>query len=258
MTDDPTTPETPEMPDTSMPEAPDSTLRDSTLPDAPTASASANADADVNAAGPIAPESGGPSHTWMWIAGGLVAAVLAVFAVTSLTGGDDESSTPAGSSASAESQTYSGHGVTFNYPGDWQAFGPATFQVNSGNVLWSEAFGAEPGSSGTIVTEYVLQKDVGSVSGKELQAELQRLFDSTIEKANGELLQPLSPTTMNGLPAYQVSFTSVTGGVDLTTDMVLIFKDSQQWNIQCQYTAADQERVQPGCQEIWDTFAIEG
>jgi len=40
--------------------------------------------------------------------------------------------------------------------------------------------------------------------------------------------------------------------------MVLIFKESQQWNIQCQYTAADQERVQPGCQEIWDTFAIQG
>jgi hypothetical protein len=79
-----------------------------------------------------------------------------------------------------------------------------------------------------------------------------------VAQAGGELTRPISPTTVNGIPAYEVSFTSTTGGPDLTTDMVLVFDGTQQWNIQCQYAAADQPDVLPGCQQIWDSFTIEG
>lgn len=228
MTDEPTTPE----PTTPEPTEP-------TMPEPPT-------DAPV---GPV-DAAAGPSRTWIWIAGGLIAAVIAVFAVMSLTGGEDESSTTAGS--------YSDHGVSFDYPSDWQDFGPATFEVASGDVQWSESFGASAGSSGAIVTEYALKKDVGSVSEADLQAELDQLFTSTVAQANGELTQPLAPTTVNGLPGYQVSFTSTTGGLDLTTDMVLVFQGTQQWNIQCQYAAAEQQDVLPGCEQIWNSFTVGG
>jgi hypothetical protein len=200
---------------------------------------------------PATPDAKGPSRAWIWIAAAVVVALVAGLAVVSLTGGDD---TP----GSADDNHFSDHGVSFDYPSDWQDFGPASFQVNSGDVQWSESFGAQAGSNGAIVTEYALKKDVSSVSEAALQAELDRLFTSTVDQAGGQLTQPLSQTTVNGMPGYQVSFTSTTGGVDLTTDMVLVFQGNQQWNIQCQYAAADQQDVRPGCQQIWDTFTIEG
>jgi hypothetical protein len=237
MTDEPTTPE-PTDPPTTEP----------TMPEPPSD-------------GPMEPMAApaGPSRAWIWIAGGLIAAVVAVVAVVSLTGGNDESSTTAGSSSvSAEDGSFSGHGVSFDYPSDWQDFGPPTFQVASGDVQWSESFGASIGSSGAIVTEYALKKDVGSVSEADLQAELDQLFTSTVAQANGELIAPLAPTTVNGMPGYMVSFTSTTGGIDLTTDMVLIFQGTQQWNIQCQYTAEEQQSIRPGCEQIWNSFTVGG
>jgi len=194
---------------------------------------------------PMAPEAKGPSRTWIWVAGAVVAALVVGIAVISLTGGDEGAS------------HFSGHGVSFQYPVEWHDLGPASFQVNSGDVQWSESFGVEAGSSGAIVTEYALKKDVSSVSEAALQAELDRLFTSTVDQAGGELTQPISPTTINGIPGYQVSFTSTTGGTDLITDMVLVFQGTQQWNIQCQYTSRDRQDVEPGCRQIWDTFTIE-
>ncbi len=193
-----------------------------------------------------APPSG-PARTWVWIVAGVLALVLAIVAVRALTGGSTEGASH-----------FSGHGISFRYPVEWHDLGPASFEVNSGDVRWSESFGVEPGSNGTIVTEYALKKDVSSVSDAALQAELDRLFTSTVSQAGGELIEPLAPTTINGMPGYRVSFTSTTGGVDLTTDMVLVFQGLQQWNIQCQYVAADRQDVLPGCQQIWDTFTIEG
>ncbi len=204
-----------------------------------------------------APPRSGSSRTWVWIGAALLAVVVAVIAVLSLSGGDDGSST-AGQDVGGDDNRFSDHGVSFDYPSDWQDFGPATFQVNSGDVQWSESFGAQAGSSGAIVTEYALKKDVSSVSEDALQAELDQLVTSTVDQAGGQLTHPLSPTTVNGMPGYQVSFTSTTGGVDLTTDMVLVFQGTQQWNIQCQYAAAHQQDVLPGCQQIWNTFTIEG
>ena len=227
---EPTEPTEPTMPEPTMPEPPSD-----------------------EATEPIAAPAG-PSRTWIWIAGGLLAAVVAIVAVIALTGGNDESSTTAG--ASDGSSSFSDHGVSFEYPSDWQDFGPATFQVNSGDVQWSESFGASAGSSGAIVTEYALKKDVGSVSEADLQAELDQLFTSTVSQAGGELIAPLAPTTVNGMPGYMVSFTSTTGGVDLTTDMVMVFQGTQQWNIQCQYAAAEQQSIRPGCEQIWNTFTV--
>jgi hypothetical protein len=202
---------------------------------------------------PMAPQAKEPSRTWIWVTAAIVAVVMAGVGVLSLTGGGDSTS-----SATGDSQRFSAHGVAFDYPAGWQDLGPASFEVNSGDVQWSESFGLEAGANGAIVTEYALKKDVSSVSQEALQAELDQLFASTVAQAGGELTRPISPTTVNGIPAYEVSFTSTTGGADLTTDMVLVFDGTQQWNIQCQYAAADQPDVLPGCQQIWDSFTIEG
>lgn len=195
---------------------------------------------------PMTDKAKGPSRAWIWVGGAVVAALVVGIAVISLTGG-----------ATDGASHFSGHGISFQYPVEWHDLGPASFQVNSGDVQWSESFGAQAGSSGAIVTEYGLKKDVSSVSEAALQAELDRLFTSTVDQAGGELTQPISSTTVNGIPGYQVSFTSTTGGTDLITDMVLVFRGTQQWNIQCQYTTGDQQDVLPGCRQIWDTFAIE-
>lgn len=201
---------------------------------------------------PMSPGATGPSRAWIWIVAAVIAVLVGGVAVMSLSGDDGTTS------ETGDSQRFSAHGVSFDYPAGWQDFGPASFEVNSGDVQWSESFGIEAGANGAIVTEYALKKDVSSVSGEALRAELDRLFASTVGQAGGELTQPISPTTVNGMDGYEVSFTSTTGGADLTTDMVLVFRGTQQWNIQCQYVAADRQDVLPGCQQIEDTFTIEG
>lgn len=194
---------------------------------------------------PTAEEPTRRSRTWMWLVAGVLVGVIAIVAVASFAGGDSD-------------HTFSGHGVSFSYPADWQSLGPATFQVNAGDATWTESFGTAAGSSGAIVTEYALAKDVTDVSDADLQAELDNLFTSTVSQAGGELIEPLAPTTINGLSGYRVSFTSKTGGVDLRTEMVLLFRGMQQWNLQCQYTENDRDDVVPGCQQVWDTFSVDG
>jgi hypothetical protein len=239
MTDEPTTPEAPEPTEPTMPVPPAADAPNTPIePTAPTT--------PMEPMEPMAAEPTARSRTWVWITAAVVVVALAVGAVVALSGGG------------SDTQTFSGHGVSFDYPGDWQALGPASFQVNSGDVTWSESFGVEAGSNGAIVTEYALQKDVSSVSDAALRTELDNLFKSTVNQAGGTITKPISPTTVNGTPGYQVSFTATAGGTDLTTDMVLVFQGTQQWNIQCQYTADQQETILPGCQDIWNTFTIGG
>jgi hypothetical protein len=265
MTDEPTTPEptepTPVDPTVPAPTAPSPDAADE-LPGMPVPPAVDAPTTPLGSAGPNEPmspiepmpgEPTGRSRTWIWITAALVVVAVAIGAVVALSGGDSDTQT-----GEADTQTFSGHGVSFDYPGDWQALGPASFQVNSGDVAWSESFGVEAGSNGAIVTEYALKKDVSSVSEADLRTELDNLFNSTVDQAGGSITEPISSTTVNGTPGYRVSFTSTTGGVDLTTDMVLIFQGTQQWNIQCQYTADQQDTILPGCQDIWNSFTIGG
>ena len=114
------------------------------------------------------------------------------------------------------------------------------------------------GSSGAIVTEYALKKGADDISDADLEAELDQLFSSTVAQANGELTDPLASTTVNGLRAYQVSFSAELDGGTLNTDLVLVFDGTQQWNLQCQYTPRDQDQILPGCEQIWETFTVSG
>jgi hypothetical protein len=195
-------------------------------------------------AAPTAPSAPAPSRKGVWIAVALLVAVVGGAGIYL-----------AGSGGPA---TYSEHGVTFDYPGGWEPLGPATFGAETGETEWTESFFSESGYSGVIVTEYALLQEVSSVSQEALRAELQGLLDSSLQQTGGEIVDDLSPVTVDGLDGFRVVFTVVVDGTEAESDLVMVFQGKRQFNILCQYEPDTETEVLSGCEQVRDTFAVTG
>lgn len=198
------------------------------------------------------PAAAKPSKTGLWIAiAVLVAALGGAGVFVALSGDDDEPGTDTAT-------TFAEHGVTFSYPGDWMSLGPAQFTTETGGSEWSDSFFSEKGLNAVIVTEYALLQDVSSVSQEQLQAELEGLFEGSLTQAGGEIVEGLTPTTVNGIDGFRILFTTPVDGTETETDMVLVFDGLRQFNIQCQYVPDAQDEVMAGCDQVRGSFVITG
>ncbi len=156
-----------------------------------------------------------------------------------------------------EAGVYRGHGVTFTVPPGWVSLGQASFEAETGDQQWTEGFGVEPGTNAVIVSEYALGQAVTEADSAAVAAELETLFASVVQEQGGEITSPLTSVTVDGLPAFHVAFTGEVDGTPHQTEITVVFRDTQQWNIQCQSDGSHRADVSQGCELISSSFAVE-
>jgi hypothetical protein len=185
---------------------------------------------------------------WVW--GGL-AVVVAGIAISA--GALDSLVSESPSSAP---RVFTGHGVTFRYPGNWrrgvrsdvEGFGPVL-----GESTWAEPLARDR-------NDLVLVSQVGvSVVITPGNIELWAEGVSTSPLPSGStLLQPFRPKTIAGMPAIQGSTRVTTSdGTQATQITTFVYRGTAELRWDCQYTAAHRVEMLRGCNMLERTLEIE-
>jgi hypothetical protein len=186
----------------------------------------------------------------------LIAAAVIIVVTRPKSSTSATASRPAPTSPVAGGQLYAANGVNLSFPEAW-VHGPSILVNQTKPSVWSETFSPKLGiPEGVVVTEYLLNGDSSHVSPEALETELKNLATSLAQGSGGEVTSDVTPTTVGTLTAYEVSFTATLKGVQYTLDLTVVFHGADQYNINCQSSAAEAATIAPGCQMVKDTFQI--
>lgn len=102
--------------------------------------------------------------------------------------------------------TFTGNGVTFNYPADWQEVTLGTPAAESSAPVWQETVAAAE-LDFVNVAEYALETPVTADTIESQTAALTASLEPLFTQAGGQLDSGPESTTMGGLPALEYTAT---------------------------------------------------
>jgi PsbP-like protein len=164
--------------------------------------------------------------------------------------------------ASSSGKSFRGHGVSFQYPKDWE---PVTFTGNSAqnaSGLWTEAFKPRSSSSKADVvffSEYRTPVAITKRNRAIYSDEVASSVSEVAKQAGGSLLAGPSEVTMGGLPGYAFRISATTrDNLSSESRILLVWSGKREYYLNCQHDtsgsyAADVER---GCKKIVGSFKL--
>ncbi|HEY2802808.1 MAG TPA: PsbP-related protein [Actinomycetota bacterium] len=159
-------------------------------------------------------------------------------------------------SASGSGQTFNGHGVSFQYPADWDPIQTSGESASQGSEAWSEAFGIDNGNF-ALVRQYNINLSITASNIDQHTSELTTQIQSLFTQAGGSMQSGPTKLTMGGFPALGYSGTAVTPqAVSVKTRIVLAFNGTTEYFVNCQSTGNDNSALETGCDQIVSTFAV--
>jgi PsbP-like protein len=152
--------------------------------------------------------------------------------------------------------TFEGHGISFDYPDDWNEAEETSTAVSSGNQRWSESFGIDENNFVTL-TEYEVNIDVSDENIADLEGEIGQTIEGLTQQAGGTVEEGPSEVTMGGLPGFRFKLSGVEAeGGTVDSSIVLVFDGTTEYFLNCQFTAEHRDEIDEGCTQIIDSFEV--
>jgi len=193
--------------------------------------------------------------TWILAVAALGVAITSCSADVSVS--KPSSSAPAATSSSEDTATYSGNGVTLDYPATWQRLDQATTGTSTGTAIWNQAFG--PGDTEAnlaILTAYQLKLDVSNVPADQIKKEIGTTLDQIAQQAGGSRVGELAPASLGSLPGFQATIDAKgPSGQAVQSRVVLAFDHDVEYFLNCQYESSAQADILAGCDTIEQSFS---
>jgi hypothetical protein len=183
-----------------------------------------------------------PQKRTAWIVAGAVAvAVIVVVAVVgAVSGGGGH---------------FSGHGVSFDYPNSWTLDQSPSLQAQTGNKLWSVAVGTSSRNI-VIVAAYSIQIQVDASNLAQVEPELKTALEGLAQQVGGSMQGDITQTSVSGLPALRGTVSENLDSSPFTLDTTFAFQGSSEYQIACQYDAADATEITSGCSQVLNSFHV--
>jgi uncharacterized RDD family membrane protein YckC len=150
-------------------------------------------------------------------------------------------------------QTYQGHGVSFEYPAGWSS-GVPQGGATTGNLLWATSVAPGPAEGGVIVQGYRLKVPVTAQNIAAVVPGLARL----LQRLGATLHGTPQKATMAGLPGVQFHVSSDSGGTPSQGTLVFAFNGTTEYFVSCQYPPGFAANVQQACNQVVSTFRVSG
>jgi hypothetical protein len=154
---------------------------------------------------------------------------------------------------SAEKEkTNHAHGVTFDYPADWEEF-----SAPAGNdKLWTTRLGIG-GENLVIVNAYQLNVSVTAENLDEVKTEFTQVLQQTFEQLDGTIQAGPEEITMAGKPGLRYKATGTVDGTPIESTIVVAFDGTIEYFFNCQYTQENSAEITQGCDQIMRTFKLD-
>ena len=183
-----------------------------------------------------------------------VSLVVLVLFASACASAVDTQSDPA--DVEGEVKTFERAGVTFDYPGDWEAQGDAPVSMSMESEAFAEALG--PDENNVVVVQ---SQSVGQELTQEQveagEATLDEAIRALIEGGNGEVTAGPDPLEAGGGFGYTWEFSDLDlEGTPGSGKAAIFFVGSNEYVVLCVFTDAEEE-ITAGCDQILETFAID-
>jgi uncharacterized RDD family membrane protein YckC len=156
---------------------------------------------------------------------------------------------------SPQPHTYRAHGVSFEYPIGWdvQSHEPAA-TAGTAPKLWTIAVG--PGTERDMITVETYRVNPQNLDAftRELEGTLRQLFSQT----GGALQAGPEKITMAGQPAARFRGTSTVNGSQVESTLVFAFRDTTEYEVNCQHSVARTAEVERACNHVVRSFQVDG
>lgn len=140
---------------------------------------------------------------------------------------------------------------SFSYPPTVQkVFADTGREIKGREPDYRVAFGTDE-TNVVVMATYPLDKDVAEYDQTDLEVAVQRAA-RTLAKALDAPAPERADGKLGDLPATVYTFDS--GDGMLTTRLVYAFQGKTQYFLRCQWDAANQEAIEPACDEVMETF----
>ena len=185
----------------------------------------------------------------------VIAAVA--LAAAACNGGSDASSGGGDDADETASQTYSEHGIAFDYPEDWEEFPAEAAATSTGsNEIWSTTIG--PDRTNLVnVTAYQLNLEVTSENLDDIETELDDVIQSVVDQAGGSITSGPIGSEVAGYPAYVYEWEGVeVDDEPKDSSAYFVFVNDTEYFFNCQFSDETAAEVREGCDLILDTFEV--
>jgi hypothetical protein len=158
-----------------------------------------------------------------------------------------------GTNGSASGGTYADHGVSFQYPTEWHDVALTSVSAKIGQATWDKVVGPTDVDF-VVVAEYQVPAPI-SVASATARGQVTSFAKNLFAQAHGAMTSGPTVSTMGGIPSleYTGTVTSPTGN-PLTSRVVLAFKGTSEYWVNCQYTNAHSQDILAGCDQIVSSF----
>ena len=140
-----------------------------------------------------------------------------------------------------------GHGVSFEYPGEWKTVTPPQADDAS---LWVERRGSGPGD---FVALGAFRLPASVTDPIDLEDEVKALLANIASEAGGTSVGELEKIELAGLAGFSGTIHTEAG---LTSEVRVAFAGDIEYFFSCQYTAEGAEETKRGCQQVLATLRL--
>lgn len=162
----------------------------------------------------------------------------------------------ASSSVSASATTFTGNGVSFDYPSDWQQFTLTGTTAQSGSSLWTETVGTDPINFAS-VAGYTINIPITADNIAAQKDALSQQIKGLFQQAGGAMTGGPTDETMAGFPALGFTGTAKNpNGATVSSRLVLAFDGTTEYFVNCQFDDTGQTAILAGCDQIVSTFTV--
>ena len=152
---------------------------------------------------------------------------------------------------------FTGHGYTFDYPGNWTPRSNLAFAAAAaGGALSKEAVGLD-GVNLVVVLTTRLGQPVTSQVLPRLEVQASNDIREVAARGGGTVARGPQPITFGGLPAFVFDLSGIrVGRATVDGRLVLAFRGRIEYLLFCQHTAQRADEVESGCDQIVRTFRL--
>jgi len=155
------------------------------------------------------------------------------------------------------SQTYQGHGVSFDYPAGWQEAGlPVDLALGQVRLkLWSTARGQDP-EDWIDVAGYRLNPPVPAIGAGPVPPAVKTVFRHMFEHLGGVLQAGPQEITMGGMRGLSVRGTRLHEGISTENTFVFAFNGTTEYVLICEHGREHAAEAVRACGQVIRTFKV--
>jgi len=190
----------------------------------------------------------------------LVFIAVLVAGATLIAGCEASVSTSTGGTTNYSNDEY---GFSFDLANRFEEDDSALASQSTGNSAFNVGFfdpdGARAGGKaldGMLVSVYVLQQEITPDLMPALKSELETALEQLTASDSSVEMQPLTETTINGVPGYKTDYTMDMSGTPVQARTYFLVKGTTEYQISIQSSQANWSQNEPDLQKAVDSFKV--